>query len=521
MSLHNHKRPAFTVVSAGMLLIPSVLLGVFTITKPINVHAASLQCNVFAKTISEAVCMQDMNNAVKESMVLERQYELKDARDGKKYYIAKLVDGNVWMTQNLDFDIDSDRTYTPDDTDIPSVWKPAESTLNMEEFLELMSETIKEAKSATTDLYGFQHSVDPGDLYWDGTFATSETPIVYNQEPDTVTDASSYTIPHTSDSGDRHYHLGNYYNWLAATAVDGREAYTDDRGEADQSVCPAGWTLPKLSGEYRGEVASSYIPSFIEVAEEYYSYESGEWTIDPVGSPVFFNLSGVNVSDIGSYGALWTREYFTETMDASGEGDDSTDVTEFIRLPLKGTAGFYDSDDAYYRGLYADEDFVPIRCVARSRAAIEANWIQGDEHEVESEEEGILKIEAPEEDGEIVVIMIDDEPVSENSGISIDYDDEEGGFVITFPSEYLDTLEEGEHVVQATFTSGRSAYARLTVSSTAVPHTGAPDTGKFTNDGENSTEEKTPMAIIASFAICVTVMVGMMPIIRSKIRKLF
>ena len=41
--------------------------------------------------------------------------QLIDQRDGKSYWVTRLADGNIWMTQNLDFDIDTTRTYTHDD----------------------------------------------------------------------------------------------------------------------------------------------------------------------------------------------------------------------------------------------------------------------------------------------------------------------------------------------------------------------------------------------------------------------
>ena len=49
--------------------------------------------------------------AVLASMTASAQYTLKDSRDQKDYTVAKLADGNVWMTQNLDHDIVAETTY--------------------------------------------------------------------------------------------------------------------------------------------------------------------------------------------------------------------------------------------------------------------------------------------------------------------------------------------------------------------------------------------------------------------------
>ena len=538
MSLHI-KKHTFAAVSFCALAAPALIVSALYINKAEPTSAAS-NCNILAKTIAEAKCMQDMNDEVLTSMVMERQYELKDARDGKMYYIAKLADGNVWMTQNLDFDLDEDVTLTPDDTDIKNRWTPNGSTVWFDDFVDEYyggggeggDNPEKNASQLSNESAGdyVQYSVDVGDLYWNGI-----PTILPESDSDDVTEAvPEYEIENTLPSGDRHYHLGNYYNWVAAVASDDGTEFTDEYGSADQSICPAGWTLPSSellsSGKGSRKAASNEdkIPSFRGLAEYYMTYdeEYGElvWNNPPYEAPLFLNYSGWNMDGVSYGGALWTREY--ESFGAvEGPGplvplNSTEEVSNAGRDPLVGFALRYNDDYADVRERSAYDTLIPIRCVARSREAIEANWIQGDEHEVESEEEGILKIEAPDEDGEIVILMIDDEPVSEDSGISIDYDDEEGGFVVTFPSGYLDTLEEGEHVVQATFTSGRSAYARLTVSSTAVPHTGAPDTGKFTGDGGMSVEEKVTTTLVASLAIGISVMIGMMPVVRDRVEKL-
>lgn len=53
--------------------------------------------------IDELVYMQDINDAIIATMVTNKQYKLYDRRDGKDYWVAKMEDGTVWMTQNLDY----------------------------------------------------------------------------------------------------------------------------------------------------------------------------------------------------------------------------------------------------------------------------------------------------------------------------------------------------------------------------------------------------------------------------------
>lgn len=100
------------------------------------------------------------------------------------------------MTQNLDLDLSTSKTLTPDNTNISSSWTPKTSTTT----------TISGYNSDTGKSY------NPGDVYYENTSGT-----------------------------DQHYHVGNYYQWSAATA-----GYTGT-SQSTQSICPKGWTLPSRS----------------------------------------------------------------------------------------------------------------------------------------------------------------------------------------------------------------------------------------------------------------------------------
>lgn len=112
------------------------------------------------------------------------------------YWVGKLPDNNCWMTQNLDLDLSTSKTLTPDNTNISSSWTPKTSTTT----------TISGYNSDTGKSY------NPGDVYYENTSGT-----------------------------DQHYHVGNYYQWSAATA-----GYTGT-SQSTQSICPKGWILPSKS----------------------------------------------------------------------------------------------------------------------------------------------------------------------------------------------------------------------------------------------------------------------------------
>ena len=139
----------------------------YTLVHPYN-DLAPVNCRPEGTTISTITCMQDLHitnrDSVLASMTEGQQYTLYDKRDKKPYTMARLADGNIWMTQNLDLDIDSNTTYTNEDTDIgyaptegmytSASWKPAYST-------------IKGDASAWWSSTIAPISYDPGELYFD------------------------------------------------------------------------------------------------------------------------------------------------------------------------------------------------------------------------------------------------------------------------------------------------------------------------------------------------------------------
>ncbi|MBQ3474229.1 InlB B-repeat-containing protein [Candidatus Saccharibacteria bacterium] len=201
--------------------------GTFVITA-----VANFGCNASATTIGDAICMQDMNDDVINSMEEGRQYQLKDNRDWKVYYIAKMKDGRVWMTQNLDLDLETTpnkvAALTHDNTDLGwtvldtnATWTPSAATVT--------SLSALGGNSSNTP-----KSFDRGDYY------------IY---PDS---SSSYTNYNTklscenahNDGTCQHYHAGNYYNWTAAVASNDTSGITAQYTTMPDSICPAGWRLP-------------------------------------------------------------------------------------------------------------------------------------------------------------------------------------------------------------------------------------------------------------------------------------
>lgn len=252
-------------------------------------------CNPGATNISEAVCMQDINQAIRDSMTEERQYQLRDQRDGNFYYLAKLKDGNVWMTQNLDFDIRVDEfgksNVTADMSDVSSDWTTSSS------YAPKNTETTASSSVIATDT----RSWDLGDYYYDGTTIKA-------------CDADRYTHSYAdckdkgfNRTGNRHYHVGNIYQWNTATAGSGGSVET--REEAPESICPKGWRLPKgySTGEFK-----TLIDAY-NVADPSLPVPTVQILID---GPIYMTRGGfvgsgrlVNAADKGLY---WSSTGFPE-----------------------------------------------------------------------------------------------------------------------------------------------------------------------------------------------------------------
>ena len=179
-----------------------------------------------------------------------------DTRDNKTYTVARLctrTDGTacanddfehsqLWMTQNLDHVIDTTRTYSHADTDLgyttgdtTATWQP-NATL-------ATPGTISAFNSGTTEgvVSGFTSSNNNNPYQVEG----GDTYAWTNGSSNTIYTSLAQCELYHSESECLHYHVGNYYNWSAAVATNNTSSYTADPTTAPDSICPAGWRLPK------------------------------------------------------------------------------------------------------------------------------------------------------------------------------------------------------------------------------------------------------------------------------------
>ncbi|MBR3248877.1 hypothetical protein IKF89_02495 [Candidatus Saccharibacteria bacterium] len=215
------------------------------------------------------------------SLVVGEEKTVVDGRDGKSYTVARLCtnyDGDncttsqLWMTQNLDLQIGG--TYNGNPIELTS---------------ENTNLTTAYAADGTTLLNGYSVDSDTGVITWTpsgnatvtGTPATISDFEYHNAEATNVSGWSNQNyLPYQAEgqlngndvymytSGTTgydtvygtlsacttaghtaaecaHYKIGNYYNFTAANAMNDSTAYTAQYTVMPNSICPAGWRLPK------------------------------------------------------------------------------------------------------------------------------------------------------------------------------------------------------------------------------------------------------------------------------------
>ena len=249
--------------------------------QPTGVFSNSLVFRVVTKvvpatptTIDDIEYMQDINDEVIASMVLDQQYQLTDKRDGKKYWIAKLSDGNVWMTQNLDFELKKGNVMTNELSDIgygdkfggyktgKTYWLVDHDTISNikdyyanTDYYDYIDYSWGDGKTVLPsdyiygyNLYGlgssYRAASDPavgtsGEYSYDYYVGPEGTPGHYQD------DAECAAVTGFTEEECAHGKSGVLYNNSAAFAG---IYYYDVKisSPATDSVCPKGWRIPDL-----------------------------------------------------------------------------------------------------------------------------------------------------------------------------------------------------------------------------------------------------------------------------------
>ena len=244
--------------------------------------------------------MQDFDSSIADYMTEGQQYTIKDKRDEKTYYIAKLKDKNVWMTQNLDLVLSTNKTLKREDTDLNG---------SVYEYTPAVSTTTGNVYSDGNQYKG-QNSWDGGNYYWNGTWISSAN---NSAGYGAFSSAFMTSVPNTQNApaapanAGNHYHVGNLYQWSAATAGSGDDL--NNGTEASSSICPRGWRLP-----YSGDNVTD--KSFGKLLGSYAIASNAAGVTALTGAPLFFvpggNIGSGSLYSAGYGGYYWSSRSYAE-----------------------------------------------------------------------------------------------------------------------------------------------------------------------------------------------------------------
>ena len=301
----------------------------------------------------------------KNELALEESVQAIDARDGKKYWVTKLKDGNIWMTQNLDLDIGGTNTapLNSNNTDISTTasgsgiysagyteqdgvwtWTPASTAITSNYYID--NTTVKPSAWPTNN-YTTPYSAEGGDTYY-YTSNTTADDTRYNSLQ------ACKNASHTEDECKR-YFAGNYYNWTAAIASNNSTNISTTGTIASNSICPKGWRLPNASqtdnvnNEFGRMLYREGITAALSNGSKSVGYYNGVTSFNKLRSnPYYFVRSGfIDGGTMYSPGVLGF--YWSSTVSSS---------TSAYNLGFNGTNIYPALNSNRYSGL-------SVRCVAR------------------------------------------------------------------------------------------------------------------------------------------------------------
>ena len=270
-------------------------------------------------TLSELTNMQEMTSEICAASAENETKRLTDTRDGKQYWVAKLKDGNCWMTQNLALDLSVDTPLTPEDSDVTSSWTPGydtqtDATVGIQDEAETLSWNLGEYVSVSP-LRGPTCQISYGDRQPSPASCESFLDVL-SMSP--MTSISSGGDIVSGQSYDAHYLIGNYYQWSAATAGTGDSlTYTDASG----SICPKGWHLPTSNNTRSGSFGYlintyGYATGDSLVLFPLYFVDAGYILISPNSSYPQVRVpdpAGLNYANEGFY---WSSTAYSSTSNA-------------------------------------------------------------------------------------------------------------------------------------------------------------------------------------------------------------
>ena len=316
--------------------------------------------DIVAITNAPPVTMQDINTW-RGSLVENQAIRAIDERDGRWYWVTKLQtaqdnpfartesDGKkyqIWMTQNLDLDLDSSTPLTSTSTDLnvtgDKFYTDGYTTSGgVISWTPVVSTTTDQTDS---NYDGLPYSYNPGQWY-------------------TYKDASSISEECNGDNC-MHWHVGNYYTGGAAVATNNIDQRASDWSTYNNSICPKNWRLPTGPLSASGYSDFNYLLVQHGIIDEY---------VDPADNTSYSTSGYSNIQDAPLY---ITRSGYWETINPKGviginvSGGLYANVTGAF-LGVDGNNALFFNDSYVTPVEIANEDILPmnglpVRCIARN-----------------------------------------------------------------------------------------------------------------------------------------------------------
>lgn len=293
------------------MIIGGTFLYQYLTFTPEHSYAKTISSEPETRTLDDITYMQEMTPDICTSSSYLQSKQLKDARDGKTYWVTKLADENCWMTQNLDLDLTT-AGLTSELSDVTGTWD--QNSTN----------AIKPTDTIST----------APDSDWNNTTITDWNKTTYNvvqsYDPGVYVFENGNTIPTSADTSgldkdtsgkkEAHYLVGNYYSFNAATAGTGSNITNDDIdgvNPAPSSICPRGWKLP-VSGTNNALSNDSISQSFGRMLSNQDITADKLGAANILGDPLYFVLgSRLNANgtllNVSARGYYWSSISYSAT----------------------------------------------------------------------------------------------------------------------------------------------------------------------------------------------------------------
>ncbi|MBR3256429.1 InlB B-repeat-containing protein [Candidatus Saccharibacteria bacterium] len=231
---------------------------------------------------------------------------LRDQRDGNVYTIARLADGNCWMTENLR--LEAENTVGNNQYD---------SSVTNQSLSQGYGGVFTGLDASENANFSLTTTATPNNIYNStnitGSSYTGDRFPRYNNNNTKTSLTASYNGTVSSGTYYSWYSYGNYYTWAAAmanTTYYSSATGTSGSESAGTSICPTNWTLPTGGSTAKG----------FGILSQSYGGTGGNQTSTGFGGimsnrfrsfPNNFLYSGIfdgsSPSNRGTYGYYWSR----------------------------------------------------------------------------------------------------------------------------------------------------------------------------------------------------------------------